>query len=86
VKEIIVPYIKRPPIIDITIAGTTMIPECANKAGRAIPITTKKPVRNLPKSSTPFPDPSIKSSGLEHRAQTAFGSGARIYVATTKRG
>jgi len=40
-KEIIVPYIKRPPIMDITMAGTRMISECANKTGRAVPKNTK---------------------------------------------
>ena len=44
-----------------------------------MPMTTKKPVRNLPKSTTaPPPPPSelIKSSGLAHLAQMKLGKGA----------
>jgi len=41
-----------------------------------IPITTKNPVRNLPKSITPEPLLSMKSSGFEARPQIQFGSGA----------
>lgn len=52
-----------------------------------IPITTRKPVRKRPRSKTPPPPlPSRKSSGLLHREQMAFGSGARQYVATTSSG
>jgi hypothetical protein len=50
-----------------------------------IPITTKKPVRNLPKSITPDPLLSIKSSGLLACPQIQFGRGAITYVATTRR-
>jgi hypothetical protein len=49
------------------------------------PITTKKPVRNLPKSITPELELSIKSSGLLARPQIQFGKGAIAYVATTRR-
>lgn len=35
-KLIIVAYIKRPPIIDITIAGIVIVSECARRAGRAV--------------------------------------------------
>jgi hypothetical protein len=50
------------------------------------PIKTKNPVQNLPKSTIAFPELSTKSSGLAHRPQIQFGSGARTYVATTRRG
>ena len=40
------------------------------------PITTKNPVQNLPKSIMPFPELSMKSSGLEHLPQIQFGKGA----------
>lgn len=52
-----------------------------------IPIVTKNPVTNFPKSITAFPPPSLpKSSGFAHRPQIQFGSGASTYVATTRRG
>lgn len=41
-----------------------------------IPMTTKKPVKNLPKSMTPDPELSIKSSGFAARLHIQFGSGA----------
>jgi hypothetical protein len=43
-----------------------------------IPITTKKPVMNLPKSTTPVPPPSIKSSCVAARLHSQFGTGARM--------
>jgi hypothetical protein len=49
-----------------------------------IPITTKNPVRNLPKSTTPFPWLSIKSSWFAARPHNQFGIGAITYVATTR--
>jgi len=67
------------------IAGIRMISECARTAGSAIPMRTKNPVQNFPKSATAFPLDS-KSSGLAHRPQIQFGRGARTYVATTRRG
>lgn len=73
-------------MMDIMHASHRMIAECASNTGRAIPIKTKNPVQNLPKSTTAFPELSIKSSGLAHRPQIQFGSGARTYVATTRRG
>jgi hypothetical protein len=49
-------------------------------------MTTKKPVRNLPKSTTPLPELSIKSSWFAARPHIQFGSGATTYVAATRRG
>jgi hypothetical protein len=40
------------------------------------PIITKKPVMNLPKSTTPFPELSMKSSWFAARPQIQFGKGA----------
>ena len=51
-----------------------------------MPITTKKPVQNFPKSTIALLPLSTKSSGLEHRPQIQFGRGARTKVATTRRG
>ena len=51
-----------------------------------MPMTTRKAVQNLPKSTTALPALSIKSSGFEHRPHIQFGNGARTYVATTRRG
>lgn len=51
-----------------------------------IPITTRKPVRNRPRSSTAAPELSTKSSGLAHRLQIQLGRGATTYVATTRSG
>lgn len=48
-------------------------------------MTTKKPVKNLPKSTTPLPELSMKSSWLAARPHSQFGSGAITYVATTRR-
>lgn len=76
----------RPPIIDMTIAGISIAPLCARTAGRAIPIKTRNPVMNRPKSASEFPELSIKSSGLAHREQIQLGRGATIYVATTANG
>lgn len=47
---------------------------------------TKNPVQNRPKSTTAFPLDSTKSSGLAHRPQIQFGSGASTNVATTSKG
>lgn len=42
-----------------------------------IPITTKNPVKNLPKSTTALPSLSaVKSFGFDHLPQMAFGRGA----------
>ena len=41
-----------------------------------IPISTKNPVKNRPKSATELPELSIKSSGFAHRAQIQLGRGA----------
>jgi hypothetical protein len=41
-----------------------------------MPITTKKPVRNRPKSITPEPELSMKSSGFAARPHIQFGNGA----------
>lgn len=42
-----------------------------------IPIMTKNPVKNLPKSTTALPSLSaVKSFGFDHLPQMAFGSGA----------
>jgi hypothetical protein len=52
-------------------------------------MTTKKPVTNLPKSTIAPAEPellSMKSSGLAQYPHIMFGSGARIYVATTRTG
>ena len=49
-----------------------------------IPITTKNPVQNLPKSMTALPELSMKSSGFAHRPHMKFGNGAIVYVATTR--
>lgn len=46
----------------ITAAVSLIIAQCAKSIGIAIPITTKNPVKNLPKSTTPLPPDSIKSS------------------------
>jgi hypothetical protein len=59
---------------------------CCNREALPIPITTRNPVQNLPKSTTAFPALSIKSSGFEHLPHIQLGRGARMYVATTKRG
>lgn len=48
------------------------------------PITTKKPVQNLPKSTIALPELSIKSSGFAHLPHIQFGRGAITYVATTR--
>ena len=40
------------------------------------PMTTKKPVQNLPKSTTAFPAVSMKSSGFAHLPHIQFGKGA----------
>ena len=50
-----------------------------------IPMTTKKPVQNLPKSTAALPALSMKSSGFAHLPHIQFGRGAMQYVATTKR-
>jgi hypothetical protein len=49
-----------------------------------IPMTTKNPVRNLPRSTTPFPWLSIKSSWFAALPHSQFGNGAITYVATTR--
>lgn len=55
--------------------------------GRASPVTTRKPVKNLPKSIMLLPLLSLmKSSGLAHRLQMALGTGAMQYVPTTSSG
>jgi len=54
-----------------------MIYECARTAGNAMPINTKKPVTNLPKSTIALPLLSTKSSGFAHLPQIQFGRGAR---------
>lgn len=59
--------------------------ECVRTIGSAIPMTTKNPVQNLPRSKTAVPELS-KSSGLEQRPQIQLGSGASTYVATTSSG
>lgn len=43
-----------------------------------IPVRTKKPVMNRPKSIAEELEPSIKSSGFAHRPQIQLGSGATI--------
>lgn len=48
-----------------------------------MPMTTRNPVQNLPKSITAFPALSIKSSGFAHLAHMKFGNGAITNVATT---
>ena len=50
------------------------------------PMTTRKAVQNRPKSTIALPELSMKSSGFEHRLHIQFGNGARMYVATTRRG
>lgn len=92
-KLMMVPYIRRPPIIDMTMAGYTMSWEWASMTGNAthisecnllngrlclipMPMTTRKPVQNLPKSRTAFPLPSApKSSGFAHRPAIQLGTG-----------
>lgn len=66
----------RPPMIDMAAAPPAICSECQSNVGSAIPITTKKPVRNLPKSTIPFPELSIKSSWVDARPQIQLGSGA----------
>lgn len=51
-----------------------------------MPITTRNPVQNLPRSSSELPELSTKSSGLENWPQIQLGSGARTKVATTSNG
>lgn len=51
-----------------------------------MPINTKNPVMNRPKSAAALPELSMKSSGLAHREQIQFGRGATMYVATTIKG
>ena len=52
------------------------------------PITTKNPVRNLPNSTILLVPPSPMKSSLPCPAlpQSQLGTGARTYVATTRRG
>lgn len=57
----------------------------AAKEAIPTPITTKKPVQNLPKSTTALPALSMKSSGFAHFPHMKFGNGAMTYVATTSR-
>ena len=60
----------------IAIAGTAIKPQWANSTGKAMPMTTRNPVANLPKSMTADPADSMKSSGLAQRAQIQLGRGA----------
>lgn len=48
-----------------------------------MPMTTRNPVQNLPKSTTAFPALSIKSSGFAHLEHMKFGKGAVTNVAAT---
>ena len=48
-----------------------------------MPMTTRNPVQNLPKSITALPALSIKSSGFAHLEHMKFGNGAATNVATT---
>ena len=48
----------------------------AKRTNIPIPMTTRKPVQNLPKSTTAFPAFSMKSSGFAHLPHIQFGSGA----------
>jgi len=80
-----VEYIRRPPNTDMAAAPPAICDECQRTVGRAMPMTTKKPVRNLPKSTTPFPWLSIKSSWFAALPHSQFGNGAITYVATTRR-
>lgn len=66
----------RPPIMDMAAAPPAICSECQRSVGSAIPMTTKNPVRNLPKSITPFPELSMKSSWFDARPQIQLGSGA----------
>jgi len=50
-----------------------------------MPITTRNPVANLPRSIHALALLSIKSSGFAHLEAIQFGSGANTYVATTSR-
>jgi hypothetical protein len=49
---------------------------CAAWRDVPIPMTTKNPVRNLPKSTTPFPWLSMKSSLFAALPHSQFGNGA----------
>lgn len=51
-----------------------------------MPITTKNPVKNRPRSRTAAPELSTKSSGLAQRLQIQLGIGAITYVPTTNSG
>lgn len=46
------------------------------RRGLPIPMTTRNPVQKRPRSITPAPELSTKSSGLAHRPQIQLGSGA----------
>lgn len=46
------------------------------RGGLPIPMTTKNPVQKRPRSITPAPELSTKSSGLAQRPQIQLGSGA----------
>jgi hypothetical protein len=48
-------------------------------------MTTKNPVRKRPRSITPVPPPSMKSSWVAARPHSQLGTGARTYVRTTSR-
>jgi len=49
-----------------------------------MPITTRNPVANRPRSIHAPELFSIKSSGLAHLPAIQFGKGAKTYVATTR--
>lgn len=50
-----------------------------------MPMTTKKPVANRPRSIQALALLSMKSSGFAHLEAIQFGTGANTYVATTRR-
>lgn len=75
----------------IQLCAPWYFPGPADRPSRAkndlpIPITTKNPVQNRPKSTIALLPLSTKSSGFEHCPQIQFGKGASTKVATTSSG
>lgn len=48
-----------------------------------MPMVTRKPVNQRPKSTIALPAVSMKSSGFAHLPQIQFGNGAKTNVAAT---
>jgi hypothetical protein len=61
---------------NLVFQSTTLRTEKKKGSDSPIPITTKNPVRNRPKSTIAVPALSMKSSGFAQRPQIQLGRGA----------